>query len=148
MSNMFSVKCDLCSTVQTEENASALSGTAITMNGVTRHACGPCMEILRTAFAIGKEGLQEPMKALVKITAERDQLFRLKQANDQVRSGGILSLEEMAQGRQRYMLANPVESTAPRLGGPAPEARPQTPKTSMMGRLLGNKKSPKKDGKR
>lgn len=143
---MFSVKCDMCSTVQTEEEASNLTGTAITMNGVTRHACGTCMEILRTAFAIGKEGLQEPMKALVKITAERDQLFRLKQANDQVRGGGILSLEEMNQGRQRYILANPEVSSAPRLGGPGPESRPQTTKP-MSGRLLGNKKSSKKDGR-
>lgn len=145
---MFSVKCDLCGAIQTEEVAANLTGTAIAMNGVTRHACGTCMTILRTAFAVGKEGMTEPMAALAKVTEERDQLFRLKQANDQVRSGGILSLEEMAQGRQRYALANPSAPTAPRLGGPAPETRPQTTKTSMIGRLLGGKKSPKKDGRR
>lgn len=135
---MFTIKCDLCSSLQTEEDASKLTGTAITMNGMTRHACGTCMEILRTAFAVGKEGVQDPMKALAKVTSERDQLFRLSQARDQVQRGDFLSLEEISQAQRRYKLGNPLESPAPRLAGPG------SARTQKTHALQGPKKHAKK----
>jgi hypothetical protein len=146
---MFTTKCDMCGAIQTEEVAANLTGTAITMNGVTRHACGTCMTILRTAFAVGKEGMTEPMVALAKITEERDQLFRLKQANDEVRKGNILSFEEIAQGQKRYQISNPTERMAPGLEGPGPAARPEKTKPAgLLGRVFGGHKPPKKGDKR
>lgn len=148
---MFSTKCDLCGTTQTEEDASKLTGTAIAMNGSTRHACGTCMTILNTAFAIGKEGMSDPMKALAKMTSERDHLTRRLELVDHARSGQVLSMQEVFGGQKRFNLMNPQESGAPRLGGPAtvptPEPTPAAPKT-MLGRFLGHKKSSKKDDKK
>lgn len=143
---MFAVKCDLCGETQTEDDASKLTGTAISMNGVTRHACGSCMGVLRAAFAVGKEGLLDPLKALAKVTEERDRLFRLTQAHEQARQGNVLSLEEISQSQRRYGVLNPAEANAPRLEGPAAPGRTEMTKP-MSGRLLGGKKPDKKRGR-
>lgn len=88
MGVMFSQKCDLCSVLQTEDNAAKIKGVAYSVNGVTKFSCAECKEMLDAAFTVGAEGLRDPLKALAKLTKERDALLRLlEQANMQKETG-------------------------------------------------------------
>lgn len=161
--SVYSVKCGMCGALQTEEDPTKLSGTTITMNGVARHACGGCMEILRTAFSVGKEGMQDPIKALAAVTAERDALTRRVQSLQQVSAGDLVSLEEMAAQRKTLMLENPrfvpsrpgmqqvlrgptVPAFTPALPAPAPE--PEAPETPEEPKDQHHEKSGKPNGKK
>jgi hypothetical protein len=92
MGLMFSQQCDLCPKLQTEDSPAKIQGTMFTMNGVSKFACGECRGILDAAFAVGAQGLREPMKALAEVTKERDQLLRLLKQSGIQREEGTVSL--------------------------------------------------------
>ena len=166
---MFSTKCGMCGTIQTEEDASKLTGTSIVMNGVTKHACAVCVEILKVAFAAGKDAITDPQKALERLTAEKDQLQRKVQQLELMQGGGVLSLEEIGRNNRRITLDNPTRGGVPLLGMPlplggrqalpaavepapapppplpAPSASEPEPKKGLMGRILGGDGKKKKD---
>lgn len=114
---MFAVKCDLCKKVQTEEDAGKITGTTFSANGVTKHACGDCMEILNGVFAAGT-GVKEPIKALAAMAKERDDALRELEKVRFARSGQMLTIEDIAKQRQAHILANPPGSgiEIPKLG--------------------------------
>lgn len=167
---MFSTKCGMCGKIQTEEEASKLTGTSIVMNGVTKHACAVCVEILKVAFVAGKDGVTDPQKALERLVAERDQLQRKVAQLELMQSGGVLSLEEIGKNNRRIALDNPMRAGVPLLGvpqpfgprqalpaavepapapppplpAPLPASEPE-PKKGIMGRLLGGDGKKKKD---
>lgn len=88
MGALFSVKCDLCPKVQTEENHANIKGVSLTMNMVTKFACLECKQMLDAAFSVGAEGLRDPLLALAAMTKQRDQLLRmLQQAGLQKETG-------------------------------------------------------------
>lgn len=117
MGNIFSSRCDMCGNVQTEDDPTKLKGTNISMNGTTRHACETCVKVLKVAFEVGKEGLSDPMKALAKMAEEKEGLQRQVQKLEQVGSGNVLAIEDIAAGQRRFDLMNPFQSMQPRLGG-------------------------------
>lgn len=92
MGNVFSQKCDLCGKIQTEEDHSRIKGTGYVMNGVTQFACGECAGILHAAFAVGVEGLRDPMLALAEVVKERDQYKRLLEQSGVQRETGTVAL--------------------------------------------------------
>lgn len=92
MASLFSQKCDLCSKVQTEEEAHKIKGTSFSMNGTTQFACGECKEILHAAFSVGTGGLREPMLELAKVVKERDQYKRLLTQSGVQREEGTVAL--------------------------------------------------------
>lgn len=116
MGNIFSSRCDMCGNIQTEDDPTKLKGTNVSMNGATRHACETCVKVLKVAFEVGKEGLSDPMKALVKLTEEKEGLQRQVHKLEQVGSGNVLAIEDIAQGQRRFDLMNPFQSMQPRLG--------------------------------
>lgn len=159
---MFVTKCGMCGATQLEEEASKLTGTAVVMNGVTRHACGTCVKILEMAFAAGKDGLTDPQKALEKMASEKEQLQRKVHQLEVMAGGGVLSLEEIGRQNKRIALDNPFKMGVPLvLGGqplpqrqalpaavepaPAPEPAQESeapppapePKKGIVGRLFG-----------
>lgn len=107
MSNIFTVKCDLCGNVQTSEDPLKITGTQIVMNGVSKHACAECMLVLDAAFKVGREALKDPLAALAKVEKERDELRRKIEFAGQVKSGNVLTLEEIAKQNRNHVLTNP-----------------------------------------
>lgn len=121
MGNIFSSKCDMCGNIQSEDDATKLKGTNISMNGVTRHACETCVTILKVSFEVGRAGIMDPMMAMDKLRTEKEALQRQVQKLEQVGSGNVLAIEDIAAGQRRFDLLNPFQSMQPRLGGaPAP----------------------------
>lgn len=165
MGNMFSSKCDMCGKIQSEDDATKLKGTNISMNGVTRHACETCVLVLKVAFEVGKDGLSDPMKALAAMEKEKDELNRRVQKLEQMGSGNVLAIEDIAMGQRKFQLINPFESTQPRLGPgreppvvhslpaasfppeppppPAPPPAAEEPKKGILGGLFDKKKKKK-----
>lgn len=105
MGNLFSQQCDLCPKVQTDADHTKIKGTSITMNGVTKFACGECQGILNAAFAVGADGLRDPILALSKVTKECEDLKRLlAQASVKREPGdlGMIGLELDHKSMQNY----------------------------------------------
>lgn len=119
MGVMFSQQCDLCPKLQTEDNASKIKGTCFSMNGVTKFACIECKGMLDAAFTVCAEGLRDPLKALAKITKERDQLLRLlEQANLQKETGNatLVGIEFDHSAAQKFNAQRLDQRFVPALG--------------------------------
>lgn len=124
MGNMFSSKCDMCGNIQSEDDATKLKGTNISLNGATRHACENCVVILKVAFEVGKDGLSDPIKALAAMEKKNDEMSRKVQKLEQMTSGNVLAIEDIAGQQRKFQLMNPFGSLQPRLT-PALEAPSQ-----------------------
>lgn len=153
MGNLFSQKCDLCPKIQTEEDAHKIKGTSVVMNGVAKFACGECRDMLQAAFAVGAEGLRDPILALSKATQEIADLKRLlAQASVKHEPGdlGMIGVEFDHKTMQGYNAKSQQEKFAA-LGqrfqpagqlGHTPAAPPAT--TSKLNYKADEKKKPKK----
>lgn len=74
MANTFSVKCDMCGTVETSENGHGLTMARFVMNVETKHACRTCWEVLQGMFKAGIEGVRDPLKQVHRLTEQLDGL--------------------------------------------------------------------------
>lgn len=144
MANLFTQKCDICSSIQTDEDPHKIKGTSVVMNGVAKFACGECRDLIHTAFSVGAEGIREPLLALAKVTKERDDLRRLLEQSRIQREAGTVSLVGVELDHkvgQKWNALSPQERFQPhnQLGmGPLPTA------TKKLDYKPDDKKKPKK----
>ena len=114
---MHAVKCNQCGKVQVEEDPGKIKGTTYSANGVTKHACEECMEVWNGIFAAGAD-VKDPLKALARVTKERDEALRELEKIRFARSGQMLTIEDIAKQRKAHLLENPTGSgiELPKLG--------------------------------
>lgn len=116
MGAIFSQKCDLCGSIQSEEDPTKIKGTSVMMNGVTRFVCGECRSILDTAFVIQKDGLRDTVLAMSKLVKENTELKRLlAQASVRREDGdlGLISVDMSHREAQRWNGLTPQERFKP-----------------------------------
>lgn len=149
MGIMYAYECDLCKERQVEYSPTQIKGKTYTENGVTKFSCASCDGKMKAALALGKDGLDDPLKHVGRLLAQKDEQLRLTQSVAEAKTGGFMGVaEELAKKRaggdrvpvlgldfqDQYNAAKRL-STTPHQSLPAlPAPKPEAPKNKKKGK--------------
>lgn len=94
MGIMYAYECDLCKERQVEYRPTDIKGKTYTENGITKFSCASCDGKLKAALALGKDGLDDPLKHVGRLLAEKDEQLRLTQSVAEAKTGGFMGVAE------------------------------------------------------
>jgi hypothetical protein len=94
MGVMFAMKCDLCEEIQVKEKAHEIRGKTYTEDGRTMFSCEACRGKLKTAMALGKGGLDDPLKAAAGLIEMKDQQMRNLEMQASAKSGDMMGVAD------------------------------------------------------
>lgn len=94
MGVMYAMKCDLCGEIQVKDQAHEIKGESYTEDGKTMFSCEPCRGKLKTAMALGKDGLNDPLKAAATLLEQKDGQIRNLEMHTSARSGDMMGVAD------------------------------------------------------
>jgi len=94
MGVMYAMKCDLCGEVQVKDEAHQIKGKTYTEDGKTMFSCEPCRGKLKTAMALGKGGLDDPLKAAAGLLEMKDSQIRNLELQGAASSGSLMGVAD------------------------------------------------------
>lgn len=101
MGVMYAMKCDICEDIQVKEKAHEINGKTYSENGKTMFSCSACSGKLKTALALGKGGLDDPLKAAAGLLEMKDQQIRNLEMQSAAKSGEMMgAADELRRKRE------------------------------------------------
>jgi hypothetical protein len=94
MGIMYAMKCDMCGEVQVHEQAHQLKGRTYQENGTTKFSCTPCDGKLKAALALGKDGLDDPLKHVGRLLEQKDQEVRNLELRASAKAGDMMGVAD------------------------------------------------------
>jgi hypothetical protein len=94
MGVMFAMKCDLCGEIQVKEKAHEISGKTYSEDGKTKFSCSACQGKLMAALALGKGGLDDPLKAVAGLLEQRDDQIRRLEMGNAAKGGDLTGVAD------------------------------------------------------
>lgn len=94
MGIMYAYKCDLCGEVQVKDLPHQIEGKTYTEDGVTKFSCRTCQGKLKAALALGKGGLDDPLKHVAGLLEKKEEEFRARETAAEMKSGGFLGVAD------------------------------------------------------
>lgn len=146
MGVMYAMKCDLCGEVQVKDQAHEIKGKTYQEDGKTMFSCASCCGKLKTAMALGKGGLEDPLKAAAGLLEMKDNHIKNLEMQAKAKSGDMMgAADELRRKREnggfipvigldfesQYKAARGLATTGqtrPQHALPAPEPKNKTKK--------------------
>jgi len=101
MGVMYAMKCDICEDVQVKEKAHEIKGKTYQEDGKTMFSCDSCRGKLKTALALGKGGLDDPLKAAAGLLEMKDNHIKNLEMQASAKSGDMMgAAEELRKKRE------------------------------------------------
>jgi hypothetical protein len=94
MGVMYAMKCDLCGEIQVKDQAHEIKGKTYTEDGKTMFSCEPCRGKLKTAMALGKGGLDDPLAAAGRLLEQKDGQIRNLELQGAASSGSLMGVAD------------------------------------------------------
>lgn len=94
MGVMFAMKCDLCEEIQVKEQAHEIKGKTYTEDGKTMFSCEACRGKLKAAMALGKGGLDDPLKSVAGLLEQKDGQIRNLELQNAASSGSLMGVAD------------------------------------------------------
>lgn len=94
MGIMYAMKCDLCGEIQVKDQAYEIKGKTYTEDGKTMFSCEPCRGKLKTAMALGKGGLDDPLKAVAGLLEMKDAQIRNIEMQASAKGGDMMGVAD------------------------------------------------------
>lgn len=142
MGRKYAATCDICGQTQMEKDAFNIKG----VDYKDQFYCMPCDNRLKTAAALGKDGLDDPLAAAGRLLEQRDVRIKNLEMQASARSGDMMgAADELRQKREsggfvpvvgldfesQYKQARGLATTGrttPQHALPAPEPKNKTKK--------------------
>lgn len=94
MGVMYAMKCDICEDIQVKEKAHEIRGKTYSEDGKTMFSCDACRGKLKTVLALGKGGLDDPLKAAAGLLEQKDNQIRNLELKASAKSGDMLGVAD------------------------------------------------------
>lgn len=94
MGVMFAMRCDVCDEIQVKDEAHQIKGKTYTEDGKTMFSCEACRGKLKTAMALGKGGLDDPLKAVAGMLEQKDAQIRGIEMQAAAKSGDMMGVAD------------------------------------------------------